>query len=633
MLHGAYNLQNWHEKDELRKIYRFVQTRLGLAKKFVPLPEPIVTRWWLVGACAVVFKQNIETWKAVLKGLLTFTPASTAVGKIASSTLGLMHKPTIMCDLEILCTFHSWFLFRHFRYLQKSDEGVAGTPSFLSRHLLVRYFVMTNEMEEAIVDDKWKTMGEFRDVIAALERCSDQEKEMQVRKVQYFLKIVKKMIDKHFGKWATSHLFYSLFSEQQSGRVVAHFMSGVPYNGPPDYESTEHKTKVNLVQFYEFLKAKCDTEHLVKQLSDEHMLETKGLELQFIRQGMNMWDTAHNDSPLGALRDNFVQKSSALPSNSQFTEQGVKESNYCTLGRREEKTRSIQALARGTTVSEANLSAKIELQKSRESRAGYDSTNEQAVQIQGKEKTRSVIREALRQEDELAALSIKIGPETYKRKRDEIARSLTQDACQFKKIRVDKKVDNYIQNVDRPHLPSVAERRPGYHVTPLVGRRIQIRKMPMDRNFQQVRAELRARGVSFSLQDNWSALIKKLQDHEGDKKYFSPVTKYENFVWNDLHKEREEVSKITISSLRKNENIENIRSELSARNVAFDNSTSWKDLLTLLKDDEGGNRKEFAPRIPFERFVITPRAPRSWSRPRNPTTAPPEASMEPPPHS
>ena len=111
------------------------------------------------------------------------------------------------------------------------------------------------------------------------------------------------------------------------------------------------------------------------------------------------------------------------------------------------------------------------------------------------------------------------------------------------------------------------------------------------------------------------------------------MTEYENFVWNDLHEEREEVSKITISSLRKNENIENIRSELSARNVAFDNSTSWKDLLTLLKDDKGGNRKEFSPRIPFERFVITPRAPRSRSRPRNPTTAPPEASMEPPPHS
>ena len=55
LLHNAYNLQKWHKTDKLKQIYNFVRCTEGLEVKFMPLPEPIVTRCWLVEACAVKF--------------------------------------------------------------------------------------------------------------------------------------------------------------------------------------------------------------------------------------------------------------------------------------------------------------------------------------------------------------------------------------------------------------------------------------------------------------------------------------------------------------------------------------------------------------------------------------------------
>ena len=182
MLHGAYNLQNWHEKEELKKMYEFIRREEGLEEKFVPLPEPIVTRWWLVGACAVQFKESMTTWKRACKGVLTYSAASSAVGQIASCTLGLMQKATILCDNEILCVFHKWFIFKHFKYFQLGDNEIGGTPGFQNRHCLVRYFIMIVTLENACKDEEWKKMKQFQDLVSAIDKCEESKRDMQVKK-------------------------------------------------------------------------------------------------------------------------------------------------------------------------------------------------------------------------------------------------------------------------------------------------------------------------------------------------------------------------------------------------------------------------------------------------------------------
>ena len=54
MLHGAYNIQNWQEDDELKQLWCHLQDEVA-NEKFKKLEEPIMMRWWLAGACAYSF--------------------------------------------------------------------------------------------------------------------------------------------------------------------------------------------------------------------------------------------------------------------------------------------------------------------------------------------------------------------------------------------------------------------------------------------------------------------------------------------------------------------------------------------------------------------------------------------------
>ena len=107
-----------------------------------------MTRWWLVGAYAVILKDTFDTWKRVLRGVLTYAKANSAIYKIASSNLGLMRKSTILCDHELLCAFHSWFISPHFKYLQIGDKEIGETLNFLTRHMLLRYIVMMRVIDK-----------------------------------------------------------------------------------------------------------------------------------------------------------------------------------------------------------------------------------------------------------------------------------------------------------------------------------------------------------------------------------------------------------------------------------------------------------------------------------------------------
>ena len=52
-----------------------------------------------------------------------------------------------------------------------------------------------------------------------------------------------------------------------------------------------------------------------------------------IASGEDMWEDACNET-LKGFRNNYIFKFSALPTKTQFTELGVKESGFVSLGRR-----------------------------------------------------------------------------------------------------------------------------------------------------------------------------------------------------------------------------------------------------------------------------------------------------------
>ena len=65
LLHGAYNIQNWNEIEELKQLWAYLQGDEVALEKFKRLEEPVMTRWWLVGACACSFAASVQTWKKI----------------------------------------------------------------------------------------------------------------------------------------------------------------------------------------------------------------------------------------------------------------------------------------------------------------------------------------------------------------------------------------------------------------------------------------------------------------------------------------------------------------------------------------------------------------------------------------
>ena len=70
MLHGAYNIQNWQENEELKELWTYLSDTSN--EKFRRLEEPIMTRWWLVGAYACSFKRSIGIWKKICQAIRIF---------------------------------------------------------------------------------------------------------------------------------------------------------------------------------------------------------------------------------------------------------------------------------------------------------------------------------------------------------------------------------------------------------------------------------------------------------------------------------------------------------------------------------------------------------------------------------
>ena len=131
----------------------------------------MLTRWWLIGACAVSFKNYILVWEKICSAIRNSAPSESTSMKIASCTLNLVKNDAVRSDLELIAVFHSWFLFPHFKFLQEGDPVAGGTPSFLARHITVRYFLTMNDLR--IIDTgEFKTHKSFRDYNMSVDALS-----------------------------------------------------------------------------------------------------------------------------------------------------------------------------------------------------------------------------------------------------------------------------------------------------------------------------------------------------------------------------------------------------------------------------------------------------------------------------
>ena len=426
-----------------------------------------------------------------------------------------------MNDLYLLTAFHTSWLFPHFKYLQLGDDKAGNTPSFQGRNMLVRYYLMDSDIQN--LKQEWKTNEHFAQYVSSLNALPMNEKKIQELKLTHFFRYTEDSLHKHFGIWSTDLLFLSLFSNQFTATQVANLILGrrkiaidVEFN-----DSNHHRT-INVRSFQNWLIQKCTIATLMTTRILPVVKENMDA-IELIAQGKDIW--MERNPTLYSFRLLYLIRYSALPTNTQFTERGVKESGYVSLGCRGETNRSVLAIARSKVLPDA-------LKRGRE-----EISVEKKRQLQGKIKTNILIQELKKNTIKVKQLQNRRhrdGVDTLAEKRD-VKQSLTSDVLQFKKERNNKKVAATILTAHIVTRPNIYERRTGQTLTPLISGKIQYAKMKKAYNLEAVRNECTARGIAFDTTTNWTNLINMIKEHEGDNRYFTPLTNYDFFKWNSNH--------------------------------------------------------------------------------------------------
>ena len=377
-------------------------------------------------------------------------------------------------------------------------------------------------MEEdlkSIEGEKWRTNAKFDDYLKSFQELSNEDKTTQNKKRTHFFRYVKESLHNHFKQWTNDLFFLSLFSPHETVSIAANVIFGKRINTTRMYYCQFHDKHINLNAFQTFLNEKCSNTVIMTTRSLPGVTQNH-LSIQLIANGANPWTSSN--STLTDLKNLYLFQYSALPTNTQFIERGVKESGYVTLGRRGEKNRSILAIARGKLLPDAMCAGRAEL--------------ENLKYLQGKRKTKVLTKESIQHYKRMKTVqSIQNNNDIYEQERKAIDSSLTNLNTQFKKERVDKKINRIKQKYSNTPAPNVYERRTGQTLTPLIQGKIQYHKMKKDQNMIAVRNELLARNVMFDDETKWIALLKLLKENEGDKKYFKPLTNYDAFKWNSTH--------------------------------------------------------------------------------------------------
>ena len=174
MLHGAWNIQNWQEDEELDGLWKIIQEGNATEIKFKKMEQPVLTRRWTVGACACSFAKSFDQWLKICRAIINTARSGSASWKIASATLNLMNNAQTVNNLHLLTAFHETFLFPHFKFLQLGDKESGNTPSFQARHQLLWYFLMDNDLIS--IQNDFQQKEHFQKYVSTLANLNEEQK-------------------------------------------------------------------------------------------------------------------------------------------------------------------------------------------------------------------------------------------------------------------------------------------------------------------------------------------------------------------------------------------------------------------------------------------------------------------------
>jgi hypothetical protein len=193
-LHGLHNLQKNHEQREWPILWASAAAKCGFEvtteeAKSWRIPALILTRWWTVGECAAYLLKYRQIILVVCHGVIQANTTDKAINQIASGLQACICTPEIESDIHLIDAYHKYFLCSHFAWLQKGNPQLGNKPGFLNRHIVVRYFLMLQELSAAYEGEGegWKELDAFKSFRESMEPLDEATKVKQTKKGNFLI--------------------------------------------------------------------------------------------------------------------------------------------------------------------------------------------------------------------------------------------------------------------------------------------------------------------------------------------------------------------------------------------------------------------------------------------------------------
>ena len=527
LMHGIWNLTNYLPKTFLRKIWKHSREKLQIDRPYRIFPQPVLTRWWMVGDAACILREDWVIYEEMMKQLanLPRSELKEAAFGIVCANKNLMQKKVIKADVNVIASIHTHFIFPHFKYLQEGDPLTGNVAGYQARSMLVRYFLMHEDLIE-IKDGAWMDVDAFKGLVTITETdLIEQERESMKQKMFHIVNIMHTLLHKHFNIWLSQYAFLALFSEQQTAIIIARFLLAYPPQHNSDsttYLSQLHRRDVNLQKFEQFVREHCKNEQAIRQHQE---VTSNAQNIHLIADGLDLWGQ-HVPPSIAQYRKHYLLHLSSCPTNTQKVERLNKLANHCSIQNRSELSRTNYALANVGTIEKSNeIALDIYIPSSKKQRA-----IEKHDIIRNKVRGNALVNLVLRENE----TALEKNSDIEHAMREKRARNVVASNEQHFKAKRDTDLfTSYEQNLDRERNLTQLETRPGVDTTPLLDGRVPFVKMLKDRFRTKIIEELQARGVTPTAEElrNYNKLKTRLKVSEGNKKWFRPMLGLEYFRW------------------------------------------------------------------------------------------------------
>jgi hypothetical protein len=527
LCHSLYDFECKFEPSEWLVLANEARKDLGLdvITSWKKIQAPILTRWGTVGMASRVVcdKEKMATYNKISQWVVNAYPSNNASNKIASSILSLMREPLIMSDAHLSNGFMNYFFDINYSWLETGDPEVGGTLGFLSRHLLVRSFIIHDKLQSAL-NGGWKKFEEFKS-FCEFKDLRENEQKKQEDKANAFFKLALEPVKKHFAIWSNELLFFGLFGEFETSSCLAkilglrdsHFDARRQFgdsNGISLFKSAFHKATINLRHFEAFITSSCDD--IIAVGESFHWKKLEGLAKE-LRGGHDIWNPTYK----GTWKEVFLNQYAAHATHTQLVEAAVKDSNFCSKKNRPEEYQSQIGQIRAGILTDINKEARRAQVDEKIKRDGKGFKEDKGrVKIRGFHKVATAIKISRSQAE--SALRC----QKYVR---ELMKSYVVE--KFSEDRSKRKTSAVLAKKDIQREPNAVQRMRGYHQTSQMKGEVQFGKLNANLHLDLLRRECIARGmpseeaakVKVTMAKTFIKTDEQARNPDGNEKFFKPV--------------------------------------------------------------------------------------------------------------